>query len=366
MVEKLIHQHGGDLDAIEKKYGISKKEIIDFSGNINPLGFPPNVKKDLAENLDLVSVYPDRNYLSLKKSIGSYTCADTSHIVVGNGSTELISTFIKTVNASKTLILGPAYSEYEREASLAGGTFSYFPLEEKNDFVIDLNKLLSALTADIGLFIACNPNNPTGTCISKNQMEVILNHCKKNDTYVMIDETYIEFSDNIDEICSIPLVEKYDNIFIIRGISKFFSAPGIRLGYGICSNKKFLEKLKSVQDPWSVNILAAFAGEKLFSEKNFINNTKKLISDERIRIFDELKNWKNIKAYNSGSNFILLKLLTNKVHAFEIFERLIVKKILIRDASSFTFLDDSYLRFCILMPNQNIMLLDELKKIIEE
>ena len=61
-MSQLVHMHGGDLDAIEKQYGIPKKEIIDFSGNINPLGFPESVKKALAENLDIVSIYPDKNY----------------------------------------------------------------------------------------------------------------------------------------------------------------------------------------------------------------------------------------------------------------------------------------------------------------
>ena len=94
-MEKLVHMHGGDLDAIEKKYGIPKSEIIDFSGNINPLGFPESVKDALAKNLDIVSVYPDKNYTQLRKSIASYTGADYKNIKVGNGSTELISVFIK-------------------------------------------------------------------------------------------------------------------------------------------------------------------------------------------------------------------------------------------------------------------------------
>lgn len=364
-MEKLMHQHGGDLYTIEKKYHIPKQEIWDFSGNINPLGFPPNVKKALAENLDIISTYPDKNYTALKNSISKYTGADSDYIAVGNGSTELISTFIKTVHAKKTLILGPAYSEYEREAQLCESEFSYFALEEKNKFLVDIEKLLQALTPEIGLLIICNPNNPTGTAITQKQMKLLLSQCKKNHTYVMVDETYIEFSDNLDEICSIPLVESYDNLFVIRGISKFFAAPGIRLGYAVCSNKTFLSVLKKVQDPWSVNILASFAGEQLFKEIEFIKETKHLITTERKKALEEFEKWQNITAFPSSSNFILLKLLSNKISSSEIFEKLIVKKILIRDAASFTFLDKSYLRFCILKPEQNAVLLKELKNIIE-
>ena len=101
----------------------------------------------------------------------------------------------------------------------------------------------------------------------------------------MTDETYIEFSDEIDKICSIPLVEKYDNIFVIRGISKFFAAPGLRLGYGITSSKKFHDMLAQNQDPWSVNILASYAGEQIFTDTEFIEKTKKLISSERKNVW---------------------------------------------------------------------------------
>ncbi len=365
-MEKIMHAHGGDLDAIQRQYGILKEEIMDFSGNINPLGFPESVRDALSKNIHIVSTYPDKNYIALKKSISAYTGAAVEHITVGNGSTELISAFIKSVNAGHTLIMGPAYSEYEREAALCGGEFHYFPLEEEDGFLVNLDRLFEALTPEIGLFIACNPNNPTGTAITTEQMDRILTHCQKNGTSVMIDETYIEFSDNLNDICSIPLTRKFDNLFVIRGVSKFFAAPGIRLGYGISSSKKFLNLLKENQDPWSVNILASFAGERLFSDSDFIERTKKLISDERKKALEEISTWKNIRAYPSSSNFILLKLLTDKITSAEIFETLIRRKMLIRNAASFTFLDESFLRFCILLPEQNALLLRDLKKLVED
>ena len=360
-----VHMHGGDLDAIERKYNIPKNEISDFSGNINPMGFPEKVKMELVENIDLVSTYPDKNYTALKNSIALYTGANAEDITVGNGSTELISVFIKSVNPEKSVILGPAYSEYEHELKTLGSQISYFPLEEKDNFCLNLDKLISALTEDIGLFVVCNPNNPTGTAITTKEMEEILIHCKKMGISVMVDETYIEFSDNLDEICSIPLTKKYDNLFVIRGIAKFFASPGLRLGYGITKSEAFHKLIAANQNPWSVNSLAAFAGERLFSDNEYISRGKKLISQERKKAFDELSTWKNIKAYPSASNFILLKLLTDKTNAAEIFEKLIVKKMLVRDASSFEFLDDIFLRFCILNPEDNERLLKELKSIVE-
>lgn len=364
-MSKLIHQHGGDLDAIERNYGVPKEYLKDFSGNINPLGFPQSVSNALKENLDIISSYPDKNYTALRQAIATYTGADPQHIVVGNGSTELISTFIQTINAKKSIIIGPAYSEYEREITLLGGDFQYFPLLPENDFQLQLGELLEALTPEIGMLVLCNPNNPTGTALNVSQLTTILTHCKKIDASVMVDETYIEFSDNLEEICAIPLAAIFDNLFVIRGTSKFFAAPGIRLGYGVSANATFLNRLKTNQDPWSVNSLAAFAGERLFIDETFHKTTQSLISTERKKALDELSTWKNIKAYPSSANFILLKLLTDRVTAAALFDVCIQKKMVIRDASSFTFLDQSFLRFCILTPEDNKELLRTLKNCVE-
>ncbi len=103
----------------------------------------------------------------------------------------------------------------------------------------------------------------------------------------------------------------------------------------------------------------------MFSDTAFHQETIALISGERKQAFQELSGWKNIKAYPSEANFILLRLLTETVSAAELFEKLIRKKMLIRDAASFTFLDESYLRFCILSPEQNAALLRELKALVE-
>ena len=358
--------HGGDLDEIERVYGIHKDETSDFSGNINPLGFPKKAADKLAKNIGMVSSYPDKKYQALKNSISAYTGASPDNIVVGNGSTELISTFIKSVNAKKTIIIGPAYSEYENAVKAVGSSYEYFELKESENFMLNVNRLMATLDKSVGLLIICNPNNPTGTAVRTSDMEKILIHCKANGTSVMVDETYIEFSDILEDICSIPLTDRYDNIFVIRGISKFFAAPGLRLGYGITSSHKFHKLLSENQDPWSVNILASYAGELVFSDKEFIAETKKLISTERKKLLDELKAWKNLRVYSSESNFILVKLLTEKVTAAEIFDYMVHKKMVIRDAASFTFLDESYLRFCILTPTENAQLINSLKEIVED
>ena len=103
------HFHGSDLEKIEAVYGIKKEDIISFSANVNPLGVSFRLRETLTNHIDAITSYPDREYTSLRKCIAEYTGADFENIVVGNGSTELISLFIQIAHPSKALIVGPTY-----------------------------------------------------------------------------------------------------------------------------------------------------------------------------------------------------------------------------------------------------------------
>lgn len=362
---KVINAHGGDLELIERKYNIPKEELINFSGNVNPLGVSETIKKAIIENVDCLSRYPDVSYVLLRKNIADYANTKSEYIIPGNGATELIGLFIKTIKPKSAIIISPSYSEYEREVKLNNGKVTLFPLKETNNFKLNVKEFLASVSCETDMIILCNPNNPTGTAVTSSDLDIILEYCSKNNIYVMIDETYIEFTDFTENFSAVSLLEKYKNLFIVRGTAKFFAVPGLRFGYGLCSNQEILDAINSKKDPWSVNIFASVAGEVMFSDKEYIQKTKKLISSERKKIISELKTWKNIKAFETDSNFILVKLLNKNIKSDKVFKALIAKKMIIRDASNFVFLGNSYLRFCILNPEQNEMLLKSLKIIIE-
>ena len=141
------------------------------------------------------------------------------------------------------------------------------------------------------------------------------------------------------------------------GISKFFAAPGLRLGYGASGNRAFLDHVKKHQNPWSVNSVAAFAGEHLFSEEEFIVKTKDLISSERARMIQGLSEIPALRVYPSDSNFLLVEILDSSFTASSLFDFLIRKKLMIRDCSSFKGLGTSFFRFCLMLPEQNTRLL---------
>ena len=224
MIKHKDHFHGSDLPKHIRRAGKHGVPVI-------------ILKETLAEHLDAITSYPDREYAALRRCIAEYTHSDFDNIIVGNGSTELISLFIQIEHPKKALVLGPTYSEYEREIFLGGGTTHYYPLKEKDDFCLDLSDFTKHLNESIDLLVICNPNNPTSSCITRAQMRQILDVCKQYDIFVMTDETYVEFAENMDEITAVPLTHYYNNIIILRGTSKFFAAPGLRLGYAITGNR---------------------------------------------------------------------------------------------------------------------------------
>lgn len=357
--------HGGDLEEISRLYGIPKEKITNFGGNVNPLGLPEEVKSAIKDNLSVICNYPDVSYIKLKEAIALYTGAEAESILVGNGSTELISTYIKTLSPKESIIISPAYSEYQRELEMAGSSITLFPLKEKDGFALDLRALKELVTDETGLVVLCNPNNPTGSFVTEKRLRELLTCLKEHGAYLMVDETYIEFADDVKEVSAMPLTREFENLFIIRGTSKFFACPGLRLGYSACSDAGLREKAAAFKDPWSVNSYAELAGCVMFTAEDFIKRTRNLIISERKKIRAELEGLKSIRLYDTQSNFFLFKLLRDDITAADVFKRLLSKGLLVRDCSSFPYLDGHYIRFCIQMPDENDMLLKELKEITE-
>lgn len=354
--------HGANLYDLSKKYGFSKDEFLDFSSNINPFGASTLAKETVINNIDQVSIYPDPNYINLKNSISNYCNCQQQNIILGSGATELISSFIKTINPTNALLLSPAYSEYEKELSKINCKIDKYYSKPENNFKIDVDDLINTVNKNnYQLIIICNPSNPTGFTFINTEIEYLL---KSTNAFVMVDETYIEFTDNA-KFSSTKLVDNYNNLFVIRGTSKFFSTPGIRLGYGLISNENVAKSINSNLDLWNINILASLMGEVMFKDSAFINNTVKVMTNQRTLLLKELKKLKDLKIYDSQGNFILCEITSKALTASEVREKLIPHKIIIRDCSSFDGLGEYFFRVCILKPEDNQLLLKSLNSILK-
>lgn len=364
MIKHKDHFHGSDLEAIEKCYHIKKEDIVSFSANVNPLGISYQLRSTLADNLDAITTYPDREYTALRTCIATYAGTQPENVIVGNGSTELISLFIQTKHPKKALVLGPTYSEYEREIALGGGTTLYYPLKEEHEFHMDVEDFCSHLSDQLELLVLCNPNNPTSTAITCSQMRRILDACLQYGIFVMVDETYVEFAPEEKDVTSIPLTNYYTNLIILRGTSKFFAAPGLRLGYAVTGNQDLIKAINTRKNPWTINSLAEIAGRLMFPDEEYIRHTRELICGERDRLYNELSTWDSVTVYEASANFILMKIRKPGVTSQDLFDHCIRKGLMIRDCSTFPFLDDHFVRFCVMLPEQNDRLLEAFREVL--
>ena len=362
MIQHTDHFHGSDLEKIETATGIKKEEIISFSANVNPLGLSDRLKHFLAEHLDVITSYPDREYTRLRKSIGDYIHCNPDHIIVGNGATELISLFLSALNPKKALIIGPTYSEYEREISLSGGTVHYYFTKEEEGFGLDVSDFLLEMKQGYDLVILCNPNNPTSTTLTVEELTLLLSESDRQKGCLMVDETYVEFVENEAEVSAVPLVEQFDNLIVLRGTSKFFASPGLRLGYGITKNRHLLSLITEQKNPWTINSIAELAGCFMFQDQDFMEASRNLMKQERDFVCRALACINGLTVFPTTCNFVLVKIEKEGKDADMLFEYCIKKKMMIRNCSSFPTLNNQYFRICFMEHQDNLALIGAIKE----
>lgn len=350
-------EHGANLFDISKNYGFEISEIMDFSSNINPFGASPKALSILKEQPELVSIYPDPAYTDLRQAVEAYTGASSEHILLGSGATGLISGFIKTLAPKNALLQKPAYSEYEKELKKNQTTIHEYLLSEKNDFLPCVQTIIDlAKKHHCELIVLCNPNNPTGSLLKKEEIDQIL---RETDAYLMVDETYIEFTDT-ESFSSSTLVSSHPGLFVIRGTSKFFSTPGIRLGYALCSDPKIQSALSQEHNLWDINIFADRLGSVMFRDTDYHKKTFELIKAQRSYLYESLSRFEDFKVYTSYGNFILSQIISKRFTAKELYEALLPKKIIIRNCQSFDGLSEYFFRVCTLKPEENQLLVESI------
>lgn len=329
-------KHGGDLLTYENEYD---GEIVDFSSNINPLGFPDGLKEFIMAGLAELESYPDIKYRKLKQSISKYLGCGIDNIVVGNGAVEIIDNFI--ILADRVIIMTPSFCEYEDRAIAHGKKVEV--IKYKEDFELNIKKIEEVM-GDGDLLVLGNPNNPTGRRISEDDLRELYDLVIKNNAFLLLDEAFYEFCPHDYDSIAIFEQVKYKNVGIIRAATKFFALPGIRLGYG-CTSRDVVETIEKYQLPWNVNTLADRSGQFIFEQEDYIRKSRTYMDSERKFIMNELNKIEGILPYNTHTNYVLIKLLDWCEE--EIFQHFLKYGILIRKCSSFKGLDGEYIRIAI-------------------
>lgn len=343
---------------------IEQLDTVLYNSNLNPMGVPESVKKALSENLGSIIRYPSEYYGDLKKSISLYSGADEENIVLGNGLSDMLRLYCSLIIPQKALILSPTATEYERVLSIYGCEVSYYELDEEKDYVLDIKDFVSKLDSSYDMIILGNPNNPTSQIIGREDMELIAEVCKELEIFLIIDEMYIEFTEDYEKLTSTPLVKEFDNIAVLRSVSKFFAVPGLRLSYSIISNPSHLEMISITVAPNKISTLTVAACTAMFKDKKYIEESRSQIHTERNLIFSAMNTNKNVKLFKPYANYMLVKILKDDLTAQAIEEHCRTKGIIIRNCSNFHGLDNKYIRFCFMKPKQNDLLVNTILELL--
>ena len=303
--------------------------------------------KDIGDDFYL-NLYPDDNYTQLKEAIVNYIGCKIENISVGNGSSELLDLCVKTFVDTNELILSldPTFSMYSIYAKIVNSR--YIGAGEGNDFTINVDDVIKSIEEnDPKLTIICNPNNPTGTTIKRDD---VLRIVKSTDNVVIVDEAYMEFSNEsvVDEI------ENYDNLIVVKTMSKAFSMAGIRTGY-LIANEELVKTIEKVRPPYNLNSISALLATKALKQKDKMLSYVENLKVEREKIYEKLIDM-GVKAYRSGANFVFF---SSKVD--NLAEKLIENDVLIRKFGGKL---DNYYRVTVGSPKENEAFLNAMKKIV--
>ena len=204
----------------------------------------------------------------------------------------------------------------------------------------------------------CNPNNPTGSLVKRKNILKILETAYDKFALVFLDECFIELVPESNESLILNLKE-FDNLFILRSLTKSFGLAGLRIGYGLGS-KKMIDVLTRIKTPWNVNVLAQKAASAALSSKSHLYKTRKLIKNELTFLTSSISKIKNFSCYPSSTNFILLE---SKINSKTVQKKLIKKKLLVRDCSTFRGLDNKFIRIAVRTHKENMKLVKALEEI---
>lgn len=326
-----------------------------MSANENPNNVPEEVQIEIRKVLRNFPFnrYPDPLANGLRDLIAEANGLSRNNVLIGNGGDELLFNFaLAWGGPGRTFLnLPPTFSVYEANARLVGTKVVNIPRTETFD--IDEEAVLDRVSeGDIDFIMITSPNNPTGKLAPGAFVRKLLN---ATDALVMVDEAYFEFSRSTMR----PLLQEHENLVILRTFSKAFSLAGVRLGY-LLANESVIREFIKVRQPYSVDALSQAIGRVVFKNRAKFEIGISQIIEQRAVLLDELRTLPNVEAFDSDSNYILVRL----PKAGKVWEQLYERGILVRDFSSSPLLENC-LRISVGLPEENRKLIAALKEILQ-
>lgn len=351
--------HGGNLAWAASLAGCSPFAILDFSASINPLGPPASAITAIQASLSALPHYPDPNYQALRQALSHAHNLSPDWILPGNGSAELLTWAGRELaELNATYLITPAFGDYFRSLQAFGAKIIRSPLPLENQeprasfSPISSLPLFASPHLSSGLLLN-NPHNPTGMLFAIETIQPLLEQF----ALVVVDEAFMDFLLPEQQQSLIDQVANYPNLVILRSLTKFYSLPGLRLGYAIAHPDR-LQRWQQWRDPWSVNVLAEAAAIAVLQDIPFQQQTWDWLTESRTQLFRGLSVLPDLYPLPSIANYLLVACQQSvKLLQLELLQH---HHILIRDCNSFPELGDRYFRVAVRTPAENQRLLNAL------
>lgn len=289
---------GQTIEEIKEQYGIST--VRKLSDNENVYGTSPKVSQAIMEATANLCLYPDGLTSRVIEKLSANYQMDQKHFLVSNGSEEILRLLTRAYidKESEAVMAEVTFPRYKTNVLLDGGKAVTVPMVEGRH---DLQGILKAINEKTKLVFVCNPNNPTGTIVAKKELLSFIEKVPSN-VLIIMDEAYYEYADSSDYLDTMPLLNQYENLVILRTFSKIYGLASLRIGYGIM-HEDIARELHKVRDVFNVNQLAQAAAIAALDDQDFVKECSAKNSLERAYLSAKLKEFQ-IDSFPSQSNFL--------------------------------------------------------------
>ena len=386
-------RHGGNQAAIRQRLRLGDQPLLDFSAPLNALGPPPGGVAAVGAVMGSIDRYPEPDSPRLVHRLAEFHGVPADRIIVGAGTTELISLIGQVLHDSMTrrsLELGdperplahltePSYGEYRRTSAQYGLRTKVWGDQilgwEQDDLPEEA----------VGLFWTGHPNNPTGRAWDRERLLALID--RSPDLITVVDEAYLPFLPDEAERTLVPEVVDRENLVVLRSMTKIYAMPGLRIGYAVAS-AEMIRRLRRAQQPWTVTTAAEVAALASLDDADYLFRTVDLIATEAVRLTDRLWDVPGIRpAWPSRDrpedapsmpNFVLVSLVDTPWTSTEVQDALAHRGLLVRECSNYRGLEigsvvtgpdlefeaRGHLRFCVRTPEENDRLLESLNEVM--
>jgi histidinol-phosphate aminotransferase len=344
---------GKPIEELERELGI--KGSIKLASNENPLGPSPLAVRAIMEKLPALHRYPDGSGYYMKTRLCEVSGVPFRRVILGNGSNELIELLVRTFlsEGDEAVQAFPTFLVYEKVVTGAGGRVVSVPL---SGFRVDLEGILAAVTKRTKIIFVCNPNNPTGTVLSRAEMKDFLAKVPE-DVVIALDEAYIEFVRDESAAKGLDLLDDHPLLCILRTFSKLYGLAGLRIGYGFGS-ERMIDYMNRVRQPFNANALAQAAATAALDDLEFVSKTLSLVRDGLRYLYGELEGM-GLEYVPTQSNFFLIRVPEGGKRTYE---RMLREGVIIRAMDSYGL--PEYIRINVGLPEENDRFIRSLKRVL--